>query len=97
LIAVANQKVEQLQAAMNNSHLSPGKFKTLLEDFQQTIFAIGTDVYNQASEEDSTSEDATQINLTEEYHSSLTNIQIPQFNINLNEENNSQADYETIE
>jgi hypothetical protein len=27
----------------------------------------------------------------------LTNIQIPQFNINLNEENNSQADYETIE
>ncbi|MBE9249827.1 molecular chaperone DnaK [Dolichospermum sp. LEGE 00240] len=97
LIAVANQKVEQLQAAMNNSRLSPGKFKTLLEDFQQTIFAIGTDVYNQASEEDSTSEDATQINLTEEYHSSLTNIQIPQFNINLNEENNSQADYETIE
>ncbi|MDB9310796.1 molecular chaperone DnaK [Aphanizomenon sp. CS-733/32] len=97
LIAVANQKVEQLQAAMNNSHLSPGKFKTLLEDFQQTIFAIGTDVYNQASEEDSTSEDATQINLTEEYHSSLTNIQIPPFNINLNEESNSQADYETIE
>ena len=97
LIAVANQKVEQLQAAMNNSNLSPGKFKTLLEDFQQTIFAIGTDVYNQASEEHSKSEDVTQINLTEEYHSSLPNTQIPQFNVDLDEENNSQADYETID
>ena len=97
LIAVANQKVEQLQAAMNNSNLSPGKFKTLLEDFQQTIFAIGTDVYNQASEEHSKSEDVTQINLTEEYHSSLPNTQIPQFNVDLDEENNSQVDYETID
>ncbi|MBE9256781.1 molecular chaperone DnaK [Dolichospermum sp. LEGE 00246] len=97
LMAVANQKVEQLQAAMNNSNLSPGKFKTLLEDFQQTIFAIGTDVYNQASEEDSKSEDVTQINLTEEYHSSLPNSQIPQFNVDLDEENNSQVDYETID
>ncbi|MTJ31565.1 molecular chaperone DnaK [Aphanizomenon sp. UHCC 0183] len=97
LMAVANQKVEQLQAAMNNSNLSPGKFKTLLEDFQQTIFAIGTDVYNQASEEHSKSEDVTQINLTEEYHSSLPNTQIPQFNVDLDEENNSQADYETID
>ena len=97
LIAVANQKVEQLQAAMNNSNLSPGKFKTLLEDFQQTIFAIGTDVYNQASEEDSKSEDVTQMNLTEEYHSSLPNSQIPQFNVDLDEENNSQVDYETID
>ncbi|KHG40469.1 MAG: molecular chaperone DnaK [Aphanizomenon flos-aquae KM1D3_PB] len=97
LIAVANQKVEQLQAAMNNSNLSPGKFKTLLEDFQQTIFAIGTDVYNQASEEHSKSEAVTQINLTEEYHSSLPNTQIPQFNVDLDEENNSQVDYETID
>ena len=97
LMAVANQKVEQLQAAMNNFNLSPGKFKTLLEDFQQTIFAIGTDVYNQASEEHSKSEDVTQINLTEEYHSSLPNTQIPQFNVDLDEENNSQVDYETID
>ncbi|WP_027401834.1 molecular chaperone DnaK [Aphanizomenon flos-aquae] len=97
LMAVANQKVEQLQAAMNNSNLSPGKFKTLLEDFQQTIFAIGTDVYNQASEEHSKSEDVTQMNLTEEYHSSLPNSQIPQFNVDLDEENNSQVDYETID
>ena len=97
LMAVANQKVEQLQAAMNNSNLSPGKFKTLLEDFQQTIFAIGTDVYNEASEEHSKSKAVTQINLTEEYHSSLPNTQIPQFNIDLDEENNSQVDYETID
>ena len=97
LIAVANEKVEQMQTAMSNPNISPAKFKTLLEDFQQTIFAIGTDVYNQASEEDSKSEDVTQMNLTEEYHSSLPNSQIPQFNVDLDEENNSQVDYETID
>ena len=64
LIALANQKVEQLQRAMNNPNMSPTQFKTLLEDFQQTIFAIGTNVYNQVDNEDLKSEAATQINLS---------------------------------
>jgi molecular chaperone DnaK len=66
LIASANQKVEQLQTAMNNPNMSPTQLKTLLEDFQQTIFAIGTNVYNQVDNKDLKSEAATQINLTEE-------------------------------
>ncbi|MBO1052376.1 MAG: molecular chaperone DnaK [Dolichospermum sp. DET73] len=66
LIALANQKVEQLQRAMNNPNMSPTQLKTLLEDFQQTIFAIGTNVYNQVDNKDLKSEAATQINLTEE-------------------------------
>ena len=64
LIASANQKVEQLQTAMNNPNMSPTQLKTLLEDFQQTIFAIGTNVYNQVDNEDLKSEAATQINLS---------------------------------
>jgi molecular chaperone DnaK len=64
LIALANQKVEQLQTAMNNPNMSPTQLKTLLEDFQQTIFAIGTNVYNQVDNKDLKSEVATQINLT---------------------------------
>ena len=64
LIALANQKVEQLQTAMNNPNMSPTQFKTLLDDFQQTIFAIGTNVYNQVDNKDLKSEAATQINLT---------------------------------
>ena len=64
LIALANQKVEQLQTAMNNPNMSPTQLKTLLEDFQQTIFAIGTNVYNQVDNKDLKSEAATQINLT---------------------------------
>ena len=64
LIALANQKVEQLQTAMNNPNMSPTQLKTLLEDFQQTIFAIGTNVYNQVDNEDLKSEAATQINLS---------------------------------
>ena len=66
LIALANQKVEQLQTAMNNPNMSATQLKTLLEDFQQTIFAIGTNVYNQVDNKDLKSEAATQINLTEE-------------------------------
>ena len=97
LIAVANEKVEQMQTAMSNPNISPAKFKTLLEDFQQTIFAIGTDVYKQANNEDLKPEDATKIDITEEYQPSLANTQIPQFNIDLDEDNNSQADYETID
>jgi molecular chaperone DnaK len=64
LIALANQKVEQLQRAMNNPNMSPTQLKTLLEDFQQTIFAIGTNVYNQVDNKDLKSEAATQINLS---------------------------------
>lgn len=97
LTALANEKVEQLQTAMSNPNISPTKFKTLLEDFQQTIFAIGTDVYKQANDEDLKPEDTTKIDIAEEYQPSLDNTQIPQFNIDLDEDNNSQADYETID
>jgi molecular chaperone DnaK len=97
LTDLANQKVEQLQMAMNNPNMSPAKFKTLLEDFQQTIFALGTDIYNQANDDNVKPEDLTEINVTEEYHPSLVDTQVPQFNIDLDQENNSQADYETID
>jgi molecular chaperone DnaK len=97
LTVLANQKVEQLQMAMRNPNMSPAKFKTLLEDFQQTIFALGTDVYQQANDDNLKAEDLTNINITQEYPHPVNATQVPRFNIDLDEENNSQADYETIE
>ena len=86
-----------LQMAMRNPNMSPAKFKTLLEDFQQTIFALGTDVYQQANDDNLKAEDLTNINITQEYPHPVNATQVPRFNIDLDEENNSQADYETIE
>ena len=97
LTVSANQEVEQLQMAIGNPNMSPAKFKTLLEDFQQTIFALGADVYKQANDDNVKSEDLTEINVTEEYDHPVNATQVSQFNIDLDEENNSQADYETIE
>jgi molecular chaperone DnaK len=116
LVVIANEKVEQLKTAMGNPNLSPTKFKKLLEDFQQTIFAIGADVYKQASNEnvkppnldspnldspnldspDLASDDLTTISMAEEYDA-VVGTEILQFSVDLDEENNSQADYEEID
>ena len=42
-------------------------------------------------------EDLTNINITQEYPHPVNATQVPLFNIDFDEENNSQADYETIE
>jgi molecular chaperone DnaK len=78
LINLANQKVEELQIAMRNPNISVPKFKTLLDDFQQAIFAIGTEVYNHANQEDVKSGDVVKLSVTEEYNPLLNNTKIPE-------------------
>jgi molecular chaperone DnaK len=97
LIILANEKVEQLQAAMNNPSISPANFKTLLEDFQQTLFAIGADVYKHANDEDTEPETATEMADQSLNQPSVIDTQVPQFNFDFDEENNSPTDYEAID
>jgi molecular chaperone DnaK len=97
LINLANQKAAELQAAMNNPNISPPNFKVLLEDFQQTLFAIGTDVYKQANKDKSDIEMSIEIVESPIDPLPMVDTQVPQFNFDLDEENNSQADYETID
>ena len=78
LINLANQKVEELQMAMSNPNISVPKFKTLLDDFQQAIFAIGTEVYNHANQEDVKSGDVIKLTVNEEYNPLLNNTKIPE-------------------
>ncbi|MFM7407946.1 MAG: molecular chaperone DnaK [Cuspidothrix sp.] len=97
LINLANQKAEELQAAMNNPNISPPNLKGLLEDFQQTLFAIGTDVYKQANKDESDIEVPTEIVESSMSPPPVADTQAPQFNFDFDEENNSQTDYETID
>jgi molecular chaperone DnaK len=69
----------------------------LLEDFQQTLFAIGTDVYKQANKDKSDIEMSIEIVESPIDPLPMVDTQVPQFNFDLDEENNSQADYETID
>jgi molecular chaperone DnaK len=43
---LANEKAIKLQAAITQDGISPEELKQCLDDFQQTLFAIGADVYN---------------------------------------------------
>ncbi len=49
LKAQGKQKKQQLQAALSDSSVSLEEVKQRLDDFQQTLFAIGAAVYQQAS------------------------------------------------
>ena len=44
-INLVNDQVNQLKTAMSDPNMSLTEFKTLLEDFQQTLFAAGADIY----------------------------------------------------
>jgi molecular chaperone DnaK len=85
LINLANQKVEELQMAMRNPNISVPKFKTLLDDFKQAIFAIGTEVYNHANQEDVKSGDVVKLSVTEEYNPLLNNTKIPELQVDSDE------------
>jgi len=85
LINLANQKVEELQIAMRNPNISVPKFKTLLDDFQQAIFAIGTELYNHANQEDVKSGDVVKLSVTEEYNPLLNNTKIPELQVDSDE------------
>jgi molecular chaperone DnaK len=45
----AQQKKEELEAALQNSSLGLAKLRTLLEEFRQLLLTIGTEVYQQAN------------------------------------------------
>lgn len=96
--SLADEKLVHLQAAIYESSISVAEFKQRLEDFQQTLFSIGAEVYNRVN--DGQTDDV--LSYTESYstpeqseplHSTLT----PQLNFDFEDENTLHADYEAIE
>lgn len=95
---LAKQKVMLLQAAMTNSSISVADFQQCLEEFQQTLFAIGADVYNRAhSQNGEELNEVTEGILSSEMDQSMTGTLIPQFNFDFDEESTAQVDYEAID
>ncbi|MHC5831393.1 MAG: molecular chaperone DnaK, partial [Nostoc sp.] len=88
---LASEKVSQLQAAMIDSSISTGEFKQRLDDFQQTLLAIGADVYNRANSQTDEIDEASASLLTPEMESPMNGTLIPQFNFDFEEENTAQA------
>lgn len=100
--ATADDKLAKLQAAMNDSDIAVVDFRTLLEDFQQSLFNIGADVYKRSSQPvnnstESEQDELSDISLTLVEESTTTETSIPQFNFDFDEDNTNSADYEEID
>lgn len=96
---LADEKLAHLKAAISESSISVAEFKQRLEDFQQTLFNIGAEVYNRVN--DGQGDDipfyAEDSSPTPEQSESLHGTLTPQFNFDFEEENTLHADYETID
>lgn len=100
--ALANEKVALLQSIMTNPAISLKEFQQCLEDFQQTLFAIGANVYERASGQ---SDDELEVeveaiadgSLSSDVEHPINGTLIPQFNFDFDDESTAQADYEAID
>ncbi len=99
--AAVDEKKIQLEAMMADSGISPEEFQQCLDEFQQSLFAIGADVYNRAStasaSEEEIEEAANDTPFTEDLEQTDNGDAPPQFNFDFDEENTLQADYEAID
>ncbi|MBE9197913.1 MULTISPECIES: molecular chaperone DnaK [unclassified Nodularia (in: cyanobacteria)] len=97
--ALAKEKVIQLQAAMANPSISLTEYQLCLDDFQQTLFAIGADVYNRANDQENIDEvgKVSDSLLTSELELPNNETPIPEFNFDFEDESTAQADYEAID
>lgn len=95
--ALANEKMAQLRAAMTDEAISVAEFKQRLDEFQQTLFAIGSEVYNRANSQSDEIAEASDTQLTSESAAPVNGTLTPQFNFDFDDENTTQADYEVID
>ncbi len=96
---LANEKVIQLKAVMANPKISLTEFQQCLDDFQQTLFAIGADVYNRANGQENSAEveEVSDNLLVSELEQPLNDTAVSQLNFDFDEESTVQADYEAID
>lgn len=95
---LANEKVALLQSIMTNPAISLKEFQQCLEDCQQTLFAIGANVYQRASDQNGDEIDlGVDSSLATGLESPISGTLIPQFNFDFDEESTAQADYEAID
>ena len=108
---LAKEKLSHLQAAIANEEISVADFKESLEAFQQSLFAIGAEVYNNASVQadgaipssvEESENPFTQGNSAVaaadlQTTSTTSGASEPLFDFNFEGESSTQVDYETID
>ncbi|BAZ37307.1 chaperone protein DnaK [Calothrix sp. NIES-4101] len=91
------EKVSYLQAAMGNAKISVDEFKQHLDDFQQTLFALGAEVYNRANTQPGEIVEINDDSMNSEVSGGINGMITPEFNFDFEEEGSLQADYEAID
>ncbi len=94
---LANEKFSQLQTAIANDQISLAEFKQHLDDFQQTLFSIGTDVYNRVNSPTDEVTEVSESSLSSRVGNPITGTPTPQFNFDFEDESTLQVDYEAID
>lgn len=92
--AQAEGKILNLKAMMGDVSISVAEFKQCLDDFQQTLFAVGAEVYNRANSKPDEVFEFNSGAMSSEMNEAATP---PQFNFDFEEEAGIQADYEAID
>ncbi|WP_066374936.1 MULTISPECIES: molecular chaperone DnaK [unclassified Anabaena] len=96
--ALADEKAAILQSVMTNPAISLKEFQQCLDDFQQSLFAIGANVYERATDQNAEEIDmVSDSSLSVELEQPMNGTLIPQFNFDFDEESTAQADYEAID
>ncbi len=91
---LADGKRSHLQSVMVDTSISIAEFQRCLDEFQKTLFSIGADVYNRASQ---TGEIVELSDSSMNQANSEVNGITPHFNFDFEEEGSLQADYEAID
>ncbi|MDH6059082.1 molecular chaperone DnaK [Chrysosporum bergii ANA360D] len=86
--SLAQEKVIKLRSIMANPTISNTEFQQCIEDFQQTLFAIGADVYNRSDDQENSGQ-VEQVTGNE--------TPTPQFNLNFDDDNTPEGDYQPID
>ncbi len=92
---LADGKRSHLQSVMVDTNISIAEFQKCLDEFQKTLFSIGTDVYNRASSQPGEIVELTDSSMNQA--NSGVNSITPHFNFDFEEEGSLQADYEAID
>ncbi len=105
LKTTVQQKREELEAALDDISISVEEVKNKLEDFRQTMLAVGTDVYNQANrgvdQEFEAVEDDEEFTVADDEQPTVATQETEEsedpFEFNFDEDETVTADYEQVE
>ena len=96
LKAEAHEKAEELRAALADRAISPDQLQKQIDTMQQTLFAIGSNLYQQANLDDFAASEAAVTDATGAADSTDVNGSEPE-NAQFDDDATVTADYEAID